>query len=222
MRAGARILVLAACLAPRPATAGEPRDGGPLDQPFESPWETRSFKTGAEKVANNCRELLALPAGFEPQSEIDYRAFLHTRVRCRAIEALSTARTARVDRLGPFPLDDARLAELPAALMPVLGPRKQSDRIAKLSAAGKTWTDVERALRITDKQGDITFVQGKESRASLEILGRGDVDGDGFEDILLLRSGSGKGGTASVTEAFVLTRKSVGGRVEVVRRIADR
>jgi hypothetical protein len=216
------IFVLVACLAPSPVAAGGPADGGALDRPFESPWETRSFKTGAEKTANTCRELLALPPGFEPQSETDYRAFLHTRVRCRAIEALAAARAARADHLGSFLLDDAGLAELPATLMPILGPRKQIDRIAKLSAAGKTWTDVERGVRITNTEGGITFVEGKESRASLEILGRGDVDGDGVGDLLLLRAGGGKGGTASVTDVFVLTRRNAGARLEVIRRIGGR
>lgn len=221
MRATARIVLLVACLAPA-AAAGESPDGGVLDRPFESPWDTRNFKTGAEKTANSCRELLALPAGFEPQSEIDYRAFRHARVRCRALEMLSAARPARTDRLGSFPLDDAHLAALPAALMPVLGPRKAIDRIVKLSAAGKTWTEVERALRITDRQGEITFVEGRESRASLEILGRGDLNEDGFDDLVLLRSGGSRGGTAAASDVFVLTRKSAGGRVEVIRRIGDR
>lgn len=232
MRSLSLIALLVGCFALAPVAASEPREsgspasqpgpaGGALERPFESPWETRNFKTGAGKTARNCRELLALPAGFAPETEIDYRAFLFSRVRCRALAALAGARPARADHLGPFPLDDAHVAELPAALMPVVGPRARVARIEKLSSAGKTWKDVEAGLRVTETREGLTYVEGKESEASLEILGHGDVNGDGLEDLVILRAGGGKGGTATLHDVFVITRKAADARVEVVRRIKD-
>lgn len=222
MTARGWMLLVAGSVTAATGTAGAAPDSGALDRPFESPWETRDFKTGVEKRANTCRELLALPAGFAPETEIDYRAFLLTRVRCRATELLSKAGPARADHLGPFVLDGARLGELPASLMPIVGPRSRVARVEKLSAAGKTWKEVEANLRVSKTGKGTSYVEGKESEASLQILGRGDVNGDGFADLLLLRSGGGKGGTATMHDVFVLTRKAADARLEVIDRIADR
>ncbi|HEY0705553.1 MAG TPA: hypothetical protein VGG33_02085, partial [Polyangia bacterium] len=57
------------------------------------------------------------------------------------------------------------------------------------------------------------------SHANLTILGRADLDGDGLLDVIIERVGTARDARWSVTEAFVLTRRKPGGKLEVVAKV---
>jgi hypothetical protein len=192
-----------------------------LDVPFDDAWDTNLPKTGERRRVTSCREALALPRGFTPddQSDPQWYAFVTMRVRCRVIEQLGKATPARADHLGKFTLDNARLGELPAILHPLAGPRDMVARLQKASAEGVSWKKWDGSVRVVPGHGERVGVVGKNVDCFLQILGRGDLDGDGIEDLVLLRSGGGRRGTWRSITAFVVTRRAPGQRAEVVREL---
>ena len=53
----------------------------------------------------------------------------------------------------------------------------------------------------------------------VQLVARGDFDGDGIEDMLLSSSDAAKGGSYRAVRMFVLTRRQADGRVELVREL---
>jgi hypothetical protein len=193
-----------------------------LDAELEQTWDTHNFRTGETRQVRTCRQALALPDGFEPDGpESDYHLFVAMRVRCRVIAALPALTSATVDHLGAFPLDQARLRELPAALIPTPS-RDEAAALEAASTGGATWTEKDRGARVGRSRRGMTVVESKARRCFLEVIARGDLDGDGVEDLLLWRSGGGRRGTWTTTDVFVLTRRARGGQIEIVRRYANR
>ncbi len=192
-----------------------------LDLPFEDAWDTHLSKTGERRRVTSCRAALALPRGFTPddQSDPQWYAFVTMRVRCRVIEQLGKATPARADHLGKFTLDNARLAELPAILHPLAGPGDAVARLQKASSDGVSWKKWDGSVRTARGHGERVSVVGKDVDCFLQVLGRGDLNGDGVEDLVLLRSGGGRQGTWNSIAAFVLTRRGPGQRVEVLREL---
>ena len=200
-------------------------DGGPvkaLDLPLVESWDTRDSQTGEQRQVTTCRQVLGLPDTFGPVGpESDYHAFEAVYVRCRVIAELPALKPAIVSHLGIFPLDDARLRELPALLIPVAS-RAQRKALEAATAKGTTWAEKERGVRITKQRDGRVLVESKTSRCFLEVFARGEVNGDGVEDVYLWRSGGGQRGTWASTEVFILTRRTETGRLEIVRRIGYR
>jgi len=192
-----------------------------LNLPFEDTWDMHLPKTDERRRVTSCREALALPRGFTPddQSDLEWYAFVTMRVRCRAIEQLGKATPARADHLGKFTLDNARLAELPAILHPLAGPRDVVARLQKASDDGVSWKKWDGSVHVVPGYGERVGVVGKDVDCFLQVLGRGDLDGDGVEDLVLLRSGGGRRGSWRSISAFVMTRRGPGQRVEVLREL---
>jgi len=192
-----------------------------LDTPFDDAWDTHLPKTAERRRVTSCRQALALPRGFTPddQSDPQWYAFVTMLVRCRVIEQLGKAAPARVDHLGKFTLDNARLAELPAILHPLAGPGDAIARLKKASSEGMSWKKWDSSVHVGRGHGERVGVVGKDVDCFLQVLGRGDLNGDGVEDLVLLRSGGGRRGTWSSITAFVLTRRGPGQPVEVLREI---
>jgi hypothetical protein len=192
-----------------------------LDLPFEDAWDTHLPKTDERRRVTSCRQALALPRGFTPddQSDPQWYAFVTMLVRCRVVEQLGRAIPARADHLGKFTLDNARLGELPAILHPLGGPSAAVARLQKASRDGVSWKKWDASVHVVPGHGERVGVVGKDVDCFLQILGRGDLDGDGIEDVVLLRSGGGRRGTWNSITAFVVTRRGPGQRVEVLREI---
>jgi hypothetical protein len=191
------------------------------DLPFDDAWDTHLPNTAERRRVTSCREALAMPRGFTPddQSDPQWYAFVTMLVRCRVIEQLSKATAARADHLGKFTLDNARLGELPAILHPLAGPRETIARLQRASAGGVSWRRWDGSVRVRKGHGERVGVVGKDVDCFLQILGRGDLDDDGIEDLVLLRSGGGRRGSWRSITAFVLTRRGPGRPVEVLREI---
>jgi hypothetical protein len=192
-----------------------------LDLPFEDAWDTHLPKTDERRRVTSCREALALPRGFTPddQSDPQWYAFATMLVRCRVIDQLGKATPARADHLGRFTLDNARLGELPAILHPLAGSSAAVARLRKASGDGVSWKKWDGSVRVVPGHGERVGVVGKDVDCFLQVLGRGDLDGDGIEDLVLLRSGGGRRGSWRSITAFVVTRRGPGQRVEVLREI---
>ena len=190
-----------------------------LDSALEEPWDTRNFKTGEERQVTNCRQALTLPDGFEPLGpESDYPVFVAMQVRCRVLAELPSLKPALLDYLGAFALDDARLDELPAVLIPTAS-RNEQRALEAATAKRVSWKLADTGVRAGKPRHGKVLIESPRTRCFVEVLARGDIDGDGIEDLFLWRSGGGRKGTWATTDVFVLTRRTAEGRIEIIRRI---
>ena len=201
-----------------------------LDKALPEPWNMFDRKTGQRHKARTCRELLGLDSTSDPMDVHDDGS-LPTRligndwnvydghlVRCRIAAAIQSAKPSLVNYLGAFVLDDARLKEIPAAVIPTPS-ESEERRLKKSSARGTSWKGWDRRIHVTKTFGSGVTVESPDTRSFLSVDGRGDFNGDGIEDLVLSRSGGGQEGTWSSTAAFVLTRRSHHARIEIIKVI---
>jgi hypothetical protein len=201
-----------------------------LEKPLADPWKMIDKKTKQRHDATTCRELLALDATSEPMDvsddgspptpliENDWSIYANDLIGCHLIVAVQNAKPARVDYLGPFPLNNARLNEIPAAVVPTPSDEEEA-QLKKASARGVSWKGWDRRIHVTKRHGADVLVESRDTYCNLSVYGRGDFDGDGIEDVLLWVSGGGQEGTWSSSTGFVLTRRSPHGRLEVLKAI---
>jgi hypothetical protein len=191
-----------------------------LDKPREAgdEFDVSNSKTGETRKVTTCRQALELPKGFEPATDPDYIAFRGWQVVCRTIGRVVHAKPAKVNHLGTFEINDARLAELPALFSLTPSPEEYR-RIQAAWAKGWSWRRWDKHVRVTERTRDGVRVESKFSNVLLRVLARGDIDGDGFEDVIVECRGGGQEGTWGATAAFVLTRRSAKGRLELIEMI---
>jgi hypothetical protein len=201
-----------------------------LDRPLEYPWHMFDRKTGQRREAGTCRELLVLDETSEPMDvgddgspptsliSNDWDIYVRYLVSCRVTVAIQAAKPARVGYLGTFPLDNSRLKEIPAAVVPTPS-SDEAERLKKASARGVSWKGWDRRIHVTKTTGTSARVESPDTNCMLSVYGRGDLNGDGIEDLVLWRDGGGQEGTWRSTAAFVLTRRSPSGRIELLKVI---
>ena len=201
-----------------------------LAKPLEYPWHMFDRKTNERHEARTCGDLLALHESCYPMDvpgdggaptelfENDWSIYADYVVACRITVAIQNAKPARVDYLGAFPLDNARLREIPAGVIPTPSDEEEK-QLKAASAKGVSWKAWDRHIHVTKTTGRGVTVESPDTYSFLSVYGRADFNGDGIEDLLLWRDGRGQEGTWNSTAGFVLTRLSARGRVEILKVI---
>ncbi|MDB4980058.1 MAG: ATPase [Myxococcales bacterium] len=128
------------------------------------------------------------------------RFFLRTTAHCRALSLLVKAKPATRSFLDDFALGAAALDLLPADLR-----FEASSRNAR-AQAGKTWRAVDPKARATGHEPNLLRVTGRGYQNEVSEYGRGDVNGDGVEDVVVRTEGYATGGTYVEHAAYALTR----------------
>jgi hypothetical protein len=190
-----------------------------LDKPFDEPWKVKVGPKGPERSLVSCAQLAVdFPGGtLETPDPADQRPLLFQRAHCRALLWLRDAKPSRQSFLGDLPLslDTARL--LPDTLIPRLGvPRKNRP-------STRTWKQADPKLALMPdappRKG--LYLKGRHYEALISIYGRGDVDGDGIEDVLVRRDGYAAGGSYQEFGLFLLTRTAEGAPFKVLRSVSE-
>ena len=170
------------------------------------------------QVARSCLDLLRLrAAGHEPATALDESPYLDRAVPCTALRALGKARPARVDYLAGFQLTAAARRYLPPDLEHSLSDDDAS-KVAAQSKAGKSWLDVNPTSQVQQADGQLT-VRDESANVTVRILARGDLDGDGVQDLLVETNDAATEGTYRSARLYVLTRRSLGARLDVVEEL---
>jgi hypothetical protein len=153
--------------------------------------------TGSTLHFRKCREVEATSADLVAPT--DYRLFQLLRTNCRALAKWSTSTEA--DRTHfPRELTRSLVLSLPAGALPRL------ERVARADSRRPTVAAAEgrgRMRRVVD--GGIEL-HGRTGRYVWTILGRGDFDGDGAEDLLLRATWHAVDAFGTMHEAIVVTR----------------
>lgn len=151
---------------------------------------------------------------------VDYYAAQAQLLRCRALRMLTRARPARVSHVRDVFTTKALGGVLPADLAPAISP-DEAESYARAGREGLSWRKVDPKVRFepdANRKHEVD-VQGDAVHGDLEWWALGDFNGDGFEDVLVLRTMSPEGGSAVDMAAFLLTRTRPGGVLTVLERM---
>jgi hypothetical protein len=155
---------------------------------------------------------------YRTASQSDHNLLAVFAAACTALRALGRAKPSRASFVAAFRLGAAAADFLPAAVALGRHPTERRE-IAEAGAAGLSWRQFHAArgslLRAVRRAGDddgggIAEYDWTRGKSRLEILGHGDFNGDGAEDILLrVSQWPGYGHTAK-SKVLLLTRHSPG------------
>jgi hypothetical protein len=152
----------------------------------------------------------------EPSTESEHQAFWSTAVGCLARDLLRGALPAERSRIAPLLANKDPSGLLP----PQLGMIDFDDERegAKAAAARcQSWKSYDRKVLITRKSPARFAIRADDWTGDLELYARGDIDGDGDEDVLVRRDGGVDGGSYWSTALFVLSQTERDPCIRVVR-----
>ena len=176
-------------------------------RPFDTPLPLQvktSAGVGRIEVVN-CADWLAHRAqAVGSDNDAAWRVVRYQVVPCEAMAVLAGARAAAQSAL---PADFGR--ELATAAYPgMLWPAPSPDEERRFAAPGMTLARSSGAARWSvDKDGALQLVNGR-WRLRLQLLARGDFDGDGWEDAAFAWQAESQQGSYADAKLVLLTRRA--------------
>lgn len=191
-----------------------------LDAKWSRPFEVTNRSGGnGSTLVTTCREaLLGIASDVEPAHSYEYSAYQSSLAECLSVEHLTNAQPSRISHVRDFRLDESTVKKLPAAL--AFGmierteyERRQRDPIATIEDV-QSITGLEVVTPYTTE-----FYDGEDGRQRLTILGYGDLNSDGVEDLLLKIEDDILSTNALLIRLFHLTRLHEGNSVTVIKEV---
>lgn len=182
--------------------------------PLQLKVEAQKTQPATEREVNDCQALLALNGQITDTVSVADRGFLlRQQASCEALNALTAVRPASASLLPSLPWPQAwkaltNTALWPADVLPQMGDEpahalsKKAMPSLQQAHRGKPWR-----LDIGKHTPEGTFVlKGSALTVQLQALARGDFNGDGQQDWLVLWSAHANGGSWEGVRAAVLSR----------------
>lgn len=186
---------------------------GLLSRPLNAKYAA-VLDNGSVRPMKTCNDLLPLvDAGFRhlspDDSTVGWQLFQVDVVRCTALKLLKQAHPASTSYLGWFRLSAPAILKLPAGLAPSFTDRDLK-ALARARKGCTSWRTYDRHLKVA-VDGDDGALDAADWGGHLDLLVRGDLNGDGLEDLLLERQAVLKEGGAnpdSSDQLFIVTADS--------------
>jgi hypothetical protein len=173
-------------------------------------------KQGATRNVRTCKEYLNAKAdGFGPMNNLAYALESRFIDRCSVLRLLTHARPAQVNYFGAEEWTPAIAQALPPLLYQGF-PRERARSAKRAAAEGERWTSFDRELQFKNDHGVDLTAYDDNFVFSLEIVARGDFNGDGIEDFAVNGSVNARKGTFRYFQFLVLTRLKPNGPVRVL------
>jgi hypothetical protein len=190
-----------------------------LAKPWASEYEVEIEKRARKMTVRNCRDfLMAAKGNFDIGPEDDWVHIWLDGMRCFALELLRGAQPARSSLVRDFKLVSNGVDLLP----PQLGLSVSNDANEAAGLAASRCTSLkrfERRLKSTLRSSTEISLHGEIWDGFIRYLARADFDGDGFEDLMLMRFGAMRSGSYGRATLFVLTRTPKDRCLRVVKMI---
>jgi hypothetical protein len=169
-----------------------------------------------------CRDLLALEKvkfDLSPDTADSWDSLTSEAIRCSALDVLRTAKPASVSYLGWFKLSRAGVPRLPARFTVSFSDDAEK-ALRKADQACQRWDQFDPSLKVRVK-GEEAEVRTDGWSGRLVLYARGDLTGDGIEDLMFLREGKVKGGTATGSLLLIVTQTSEKACPRVLRTLPE-
>jgi len=178
--------------------------------------------SGAEppRAVQNCADLIELTQHrfhLQPDDGVSWRGFESEAAKCFALSTLKNAKPPTRSYVHWFQLSPEAVARLP----PGMTLASSQDDMADIAAAAKKCQPLgayEENLHVSVK-GDAADVDTDGWSGRIVLYARGDLNGDGLEDLMLLRQGQVKEGTAADSSLFIVTQTSPRGCLKILRTL---
>jgi hypothetical protein len=191
--------------APAPADQQQSTLEARLTQQWQDALQLTNGKRTIE--ARSCRALLGLDGTYETVVPSELDVYQDREARCRAAALLARTQPSKTSFLQGFALDAQAPNRLPAALAFTVS-TEDEQRVSQATARGEPWSDVE-DVRLLEQASTREARFGAEaSEQHLIIVGQGDVNGDGFQDLLLISRGRLTEGSLKSTRLLLLTQEA--------------
>lgn len=186
-------------------------------------YEVRTDANAAVSTISSCRELLALPLGdvvLEPDTDPVYRSFWSLAVDCVALQTLLSARPSQRSLIAPLlsAADPTQLLPPSVGLSDFMYFR---DKVQQAEAQCQSWKAFDDSLALTARNEDGFSIRADIWWADVKFFLRGDVDGDGYEDLVVRRYGHATEGSYAATALLVLSRTDADACIRVTREIGQ-
>jgi hypothetical protein len=156
----------------------------------------------ASREVGSCDEYLnAVGTGFHPATNRDIKTSADFVYECFVLRDLQHARPAT--STSSYQWSPASLTHLPPVLVP--GSQEVANSAEQAEKRGESWKQFDPSLRIKKVDGDLLLAEDDDYVYSLEIVARGDFDGDGVEDIAVYGTAQGKHSTWAHPEYFIFS-----------------
>jgi hypothetical protein len=198
-------------------TGPQPPGGSPqrvLEARLSQEWDDALQLTNGKRTldARSCRSLLDLDGTYETVVPSQYDVYLDRDAECRAAALLVRAQPSKSSFIHGFALDAQAPNRLPARLAFTVSPEDE-ERVSQATARGEPWSAVEDVRLAAQPSSSEARYEANASEQTLTVLGQGDVNGNGVEDLLLLSRGRLTEGSLKSTRLLVLTQESAEARV---------
>lgn len=188
--------------------------------PWASSFLVTPTRAGNEPVeVKSCDELLGtiVPATepAAPATARDYRVFVGVKLQCEAALELSVAKEAKVSFLDQFALDERVPHLFPKWLAIIVSP---DDEERVKGSKYESWFDFEPVVSARDVTPQRGEFNSRGASQLIELVGKGDFNGDGIEDLLVTSRDSLTEGSYRAVRMFSLTRRGNQERLELLRQ----
>lgn len=175
-----------------------------LELPWYASIDVGSRKLETARAIKSCNDYFSVKSSdLRAQQEQEHSALLEFIVMCEATRLLSYAAPAEYSHIPAQPLDAQLPNKLPKSLALVTS---QSERNRfKNDQSISSWADVNAISMVEQPSAHQSEFRSDAGLQTLSILGRGDLNGDGREDLLVSVKDSVEGGSYFHLRLFVLT-----------------
>lgn len=154
-------------------------------------------------IVRNCEEYFwGIKEDFYPMSgSFNLGMAYFFEKQCIIPKYLSTATSSNISYINDFVLDENSFKNLPAAIQPI-GAKGVKPKDKKL-----TWGEYNKSIRFKEKESDFYIsLEDNSKNYGVSIIGRGDFNQDGIEDLFIKVSFKVKDGTLTGEEYTIITR----------------
>ena len=174
--------------------------------------------SGKATVLTNCADYLALQGPvINTVKKNENAAFMELAVMCRATKQILSATNPEHNYLMDIQFNKALPSQLPASVALVIS---ESER-KKLNAdtSKKTWQDVYHITSVEEAGPNRAIYRHTGGIQELELVARGDFNGDKIEDLMISSRDSVEGGSYNAIRLFVVTRNTEGSEIRLISEI---
>lgn len=175
------------------------------------------------RLIQSCAELLDVSHQrfrLDPDDAVSWRGFESEGAPCFALDALRGAKPPTRSYVGWFTLSPGTVAKLP----PGMTLSFSADDLEDIAVAAKKCQPLgayEDELHVQMQGPDQADIKTAAWSGRIVLYARGDLNGDGLEDLMFLRQAQANEGTAADSTVFIVTQRSAHGCLQIVRTLPE-